>query len=40
MPAWKDRITESDLEALLAYLFSLADELPQAAANNTAGNVD
>jgi mono/diheme cytochrome c family protein len=32
MPAWKDRISESDLDALVAYLFSLADQLPQTAA--------
>ena len=29
MPAWKDRISEEDLDALIAYLFSLADRLPQ-----------
>ena len=29
MPAWKDRISEEDLTALVAYLFSLADRLPQ-----------
>ncbi|MBI3321294.1 MAG: c-type cytochrome [Candidatus Omnitrophica bacterium] len=29
MPAWKDRISEEDLDALVAYLFSLADRLPQ-----------
>jgi len=28
MPAWKDRISEEDLNALVAYLFSLADRLP------------
>lgn len=31
MPAWKDRISEADLEALVAYLFSLSEQLPQAA---------
>jgi len=30
MPAWKDRIPEEDLDALVAYLFSLGDKLPQA----------
>ena len=29
MPAWKDRISEDDLDALVRYLFSLADKLPQ-----------
>lgn len=29
MPGWKDRISEEDLDALVAYLFSLADELPK-----------
>ncbi len=29
MPAWKDRIPEEDLDALVAYLFSLSDQLPQ-----------
>ncbi|MBI3009444.1 MAG: c-type cytochrome [Candidatus Omnitrophica bacterium] len=28
MPAWKDRISEADLEALIAYLFSLSEKLP------------
>jgi len=28
MPAWKDRISEEELDALVAYLFSLADRLP------------
>ena len=32
MPAWKDRISEGELDALVAYLFSLSDKLPQAAA--------
>jgi mono/diheme cytochrome c family protein len=32
MPAWKDRISEEELDALVAYLFSLADRLPQSAA--------
>ena len=30
MPPWKDRISEEELDALVAYLFSLADRLPQA----------
>ena len=30
MPAWKDRISEEELDALVAYLFSLADRLPAA----------
>ena len=29
MPAWKDRISETDLDALVAYLFSLSERLPQ-----------
>lgn len=28
MPAWKDRIPEEDINALVAYLFSLSDQLP------------
>jgi len=32
MPAWKDKVTESELDALVAYLFSLADALPHPAA--------
>ena len=28
MPAWKDRLSEEELDALVAYLFSLADHLP------------
>jgi mono/diheme cytochrome c family protein len=32
MPSWKDRISEEDLDALVAYLFSLADRLPQPTA--------
>lgn len=32
MPAWKDRISEEDLDALIAYLFSLANRLPRPAA--------
>lgn len=28
MPAWKDRIADEDLEALIAYLFALSDRLP------------
>lgn len=32
MPAWKGRISEEDLDALIAYLFSLSDRLPQPAA--------
>ena len=29
MPAWKDRISEEDLDALVTYLFSLSERLPQ-----------
>jgi mono/diheme cytochrome c family protein len=29
MPAWKDRISEEDTNALIAYLFSLSEQLPQ-----------
>ena len=29
MPSWKDRISEEDLNALVAYLFSLSERLPQ-----------
>jgi mono/diheme cytochrome c family protein len=32
MPAWKDRISEEDLDALVAYLFSLSERLPQTVA--------
>ncbi len=32
MPAWKDRISEAELDALVAYLFSLSEKLPQTAA--------
>ena len=32
MPAWKDRISDDDLNALVAYLFSLSDRLPQPSA--------
>ena len=28
MPPWKDRLSEDDLDALVAYLFSLSDRLP------------
>ncbi len=35
MPAWKDRISEEDLDALVAYLFSLADRLPQPAVSTS-----
>ena len=28
MPPWKDRISDTDLEALVAYLFSLSERLP------------
>ena len=28
MPAWKDRISDPDLDALVAYLFSLSERLP------------
>jgi hypothetical protein len=31
MPAWKDRISEAELDALVADLFSLAERLPQPA---------
>ena len=31
MPAWKDRLTEEQLDHLVDYLFSLYDELPQQA---------
>jgi len=31
MPAWKDRISEEEIDALVAYLFSLSERLPQAA---------
>jgi mono/diheme cytochrome c family protein len=34
MPPWKDRLSEEELDALIAYLFSLADRLPQAAASS------
>ncbi len=30
MPAWKDRMSDGELGALVAYLFSLADQLPAA----------
>ncbi len=32
MPPWKDRISEEDLDALVVYLFSLSDRLPQPVA--------
>lgn len=32
MPAWESRLTEDELDALIAYLFSLADQLPQTSA--------
>ena len=32
MPAWKDRISEEELDALVGYLFSLADQLPPSSA--------
>ena len=32
MPAWKDRISEEELDALVVYLFSLSERLPQPAA--------
>ena len=32
MPAWKDRVTDEELDALVAYLFSLAERLPTPAA--------
>lgn len=31
MPAWKDRISDADLDALIAYLLTLGDRLPQPA---------
>ena len=34
MPAWKDRISDEDIDALIAYLFSLSDKLPQTASTN------
>ena len=37
MPAWKDRISEEDLDALIAYLFSLSEHLPAHAASSAAG---
>lgn len=36
MPAWKDKLTEAELNALVAYLFSLADKLPQPPAAEAA----
>jgi mono/diheme cytochrome c family protein len=33
MPAWKDRISEDELNALVEYLFSLADRLPSPQAS-------
>ncbi len=36
MPAWKDKISESELDDLVAYLFSLADELPVSPPSNAA----
>ncbi len=33
MPAWKDRLTDEELDALIAYLFSLADDLPPPASS-------
>jgi mono/diheme cytochrome c family protein len=33
MPAWKDRISEEELDALVVYLFSLADRLPTPSAS-------
>ena len=38
MPAWKDRISEEDLDALVAYLLSLADRLPAAPDAAQAGS--
>ena len=38
MPAWKDRISEAELDALVTYLFSLADQLPGSSASSTAVN--
>lgn len=31
MPPWKDRISEEEIDALVAYLFSLSERLPQPA---------
>jgi mono/diheme cytochrome c family protein len=35
MPAWKDRMSEEELDALVAYLFSLAQRLPQPSPQTT-----
>ena len=32
MPAWKDRMSDGDLDALAAYLFSLSEQLPHTVA--------
>ena len=34
MPSWKDRISDEELNALVTYLFSLADRLPQPPATD------
>ena len=36
MPAWKDRISDPDIDALVAYLFSLSERLPSPAPQPTA----
>ena len=36
MPAWKDRISDTDLDALVAYLFSLSEQLPSPPAPSPA----
>ena len=38
MPAWKDRLSEDELNALVAYLFSLSERLPQTVAAATDQN--
>ena len=40
MPAWKERLTEEELDALVQYLFSLAEKLPQPAAAPAAESQD
>ncbi len=37
MPAWKEKLNEEELDALVAYLFSLADRLPAQPASAAAG---
>ena len=36
MPAWKEKLTDSELGALVVYLFSLSDRLPSAGVPKTA----